>query len=120
MKVPDNYRFRAGDVVTVRARVRFNQEDGDEEDGVHVELVGSAYTRTRLTRDLLVTLEGRVWEAGDVVRNVNDHEDVGEVRAFENGVAWVRLNTGAYASYPALDLEDVPLVKNPNVDPEAK
>lgn len=50
-------------------------------------------------------LESRSWDEGDYVRSVDDHADHGEVVAFREGMAWVRLASGAFTTFAGLDLE---------------
>ena len=101
MKVPPNFAFRKGDTVTVVATVKFSTEEDD--DRVHVILDRHVAAAVALAQ--VRTIEGRIWDSGDYVRNVNDHDDHGEVVAFAEGMAWVKLASGAFTTYAALDLE---------------
>jgi hypothetical protein len=101
MKIPDKFIFRQGDLVTVKARVRF---DDDMDTRLQVELVGSPHTRTSLKREELLSLEGREWQAGDGVR-VRNSSDPAKVVAFHKGMAWIEYPSGAMSTYAALDLE---------------
>lgn len=101
MKPPANYRPREGDVVLVRAKVTIDCDPGDPY--VHLKV-----NHTRVGVDLK-DLEGiitRTWKPKDRVRNVHDLSDRGVVIAVCDGMAWVKLNSGAFYSYAALDLED--------------
>ena len=105
MNVPKGYRPREGDVVAVRAKVRFDFDlDPRDDKNVHVTLDGWKEMRVPLSD--LVAVEARTWKKGDRVRNVNDYSDRGEIIAFLDGQAWVKLGGGRFATFSSLDLED--------------
>lgn len=101
MKLPPGFAFRKGDTVTVVAQVKFSTEPDDD----RVHIMFDRHVTSTVKRDEIRTIEGRVWEEGDHVRNVNDRSDHGEVVAFRDGMAWVKLGSGAFTTYAALDLE---------------
>ncbi len=101
--------LREGDVVAVRAKVKFNQ--GQDEADVHI-IVGG-YSRCAVPLTDVLSLESREWEFGDCVQDAREHR--GKVVGICEGMVWVKLWSGAFASYAALDLEP-----DPRPNPEAR
>jgi hypothetical protein len=119
MKSIKNYIPREGDVVLLRARVKydFGPADDPEVEQVWFRLEGD-YQDRRLPLDRIQEVVERQWQVGDKVRSVNDHEDCGEVIAIHERMAWVKHLSGSFLSYPGLDLEFDP-VENPKPIPVA-
>lgn len=106
MKVPPDYLFREGDLVTIRARVRFTTEPGDED--VHLKIAESSSHARVLIKDV-VSLEGRTWDLEDRVVFKGAPSEPGEVVATSGDKVWVKIErTGDYVTADSIDLDPVP------------
>ncbi len=106
MPLPEGYLPREGDVLLLRAKVKF---DVDPEDtSVHATCIGCTYRDVTIPLEEVFGLHFRAWEPHDKVQNIHDHEDCGEVFAVCDDKVWVKLDTGAMATFEANALEAQP------------
>lgn len=106
MKVPPDYLLREGDLVTIRATVRYTTEPVDED--VHLKVVGSS-SHVRIPVKEVVSLEGRFWDLEDRVVFKGAPSEPGEVVATSGDKVWVKIDrTGDYVTADSIDLEPVP------------
>jgi hypothetical protein len=112
MPLPEGYRPREGDVVTVRARVKYNLEDPDE--WVHLQtLVPSRYggggANFTVEPHEITALVSREWKPGMLVRNCSDRSERGIVVTAFDGWVVVKPPEGSDSGpwiFSSLEVED--------------
>lgn len=92
-------KFRRGDIVSVKGKVKFDQTSDD--DTIHIEV---GYTPVYLKPEA-VTLIHPTFNIGDPVRHACGA--TGSVKSIDADQVWIRLNDGGYATYAAADLRFV-------------
>ena len=104
MKLPEGYLPRENDVVILHGTVKYNVEPADE--SVHVRVAGMDYRDVMVPLDKIVGIHARHWAIGDKVL-CNDG-DSGTVAATQDGMAWIKLASGAFTTYACNDLRENP------------
>lgn len=97
--------FRAGDVVSVKATVRYDQREGEK---LYIE-VGHSPVTAEPTEVTMVTPR---WDAGETVfvrEHGPEHEPVkAQVIATNRGKVWVELEDGTHLTVGVMCLERIP------------
>jgi hypothetical protein len=128
MPIPEGYLPRRGDVVVVRAEVRYDvkpSEDTDE-DGVQVFVRPlEGYTDVRVPVRTLVGLWSRRFYEGDRVRAIVEPGAVGTVAAISDEHVWVKFDATAtlpehFETFRSENLKPIDPVDEPFVEPEAE
>lgn len=102
MSLPQNYQIRKGDVVILHAVAKRTARP--EDTYMSFEIVG-AHASPIVEFSEIVGVHRRQWEPGDVVRNVHDYDDFGEVVAAYEDKVWVKTKSGAMVTFDSLVLE---------------
>lgn len=95
--------FSEGDVVTVRATVKY---ESDYDLGVCVDIDGH-YKPVFLQPEHL-TLVHRHFDIGERVWMGDDHESCGTVLAVNDGFAWIKWENGTFSTEELSHLEHAP------------
>lgn len=109
MTMPKGYVARKGDVVLVRARVKYDSDDAVER--VHLAILDCEHAHIAVAPEFLTGLCGREWAVDD--RVTIDEGDEGLVPATVRAVAgenvWIEYDPGGFATVGTLDLRPAPV-----------
>ena len=104
MPLPADYLPRKGDLLTLRAKVEYDVDPGEE---VHLKIIGCNHASVMIPMDDIVDLYCRAWVPGDKVQDT-DTKQKGEVIAVYEDRAWVNYGYGTVETMQANDLEPQP------------
>jgi hypothetical protein len=105
MPLPDGYLPKEGDELLIRAKVKYDIDDGDE--NVHLSVVGEEWKTFIIPISRIHSLNFRAWNEGDKVCEIKDGR-FGVVIDTHGDQVWVELVTGNLATFHANELEPQP------------
>lgn len=100
----NGYLPREGDILTIRAKVKYDVEAG--EDTIHIRPIG-AFSDVSVPLNDTVDLYSRHWNEGDKV-TLESHPGIGTVLSVCDSMVWVKFSIGTPKTIAANNLMPAP------------
>lgn len=114
MNLPENYEARKGDIVLVRATVRYTLDSEHGPATISVS-VGRYDTAVSIEPGQIERVLIPFFEVGEIV-TIEGTLGLWKIRAIQDGAAWVQSPDGVFKTTSAVSLSRIPKTLAPNDD----
>lgn len=115
MNLPENYEARKGDIVLVRATVRYTLDSEHGPATISVS-VGRYDTVVSIEPEQIERVLIPFFEVGEIVTIGDGTLGLWKIRAIQDGAAWIQSPDGVFKTTSAVSLSRIPKTLAPNGD----